>query len=295
MRKSFSYTFAQLNPITLAVYFLGVSSVLILTSHPLYTLGAFIPIMLFRSYIHFDIKAILSGLLWIAALTFVNPLFSHHGNTPILFINDKPYTIEALFYGLQLSFTLTSAFLWCGTAAQCFTSDKITFLISGASPKIALIISMSLRYITLFKSEYRKIRDARKALGRSDSSDIFGRLKNSVACFSTLFTNAIEFSVYTADSMLSRGFMLKKRTYYSDYTFTVKDFFIILSTIITVLISLYFEYTKKTSFYYYPVVSRIELDLQLLISTLLYFVLSLLPFIFEATENIKWKLLESRI
>ena len=295
LKKGFSCTFAKLNPIALAVYFLGVSSVLILTSHPIYTLGAFVSVVLFRLYIQFNFKSIISGSLWILTLTIVNPLFSHHGNTPILFINDKPYTAEALFYGLHLSLALTAAFLLCTSAAECFSTDKVAFLISSASAKLALILSMTLRYITMFKSEYIKISDARKALGRSAADDIFGRIKNSAACFSTLFSNAIEFSAYTADSMLSRGFMLKKRTHYSDYKLTVKDFFVIFLTSTSVFLSFYFEYSKKADFYYYPVISGAELNFQILLSGFLYLGVSLLPFIFETAENIKWKLLESKI
>ncbi|MBQ1517599.1 MAG: energy-coupling factor transporter transmembrane protein EcfT [Clostridia bacterium] len=295
MKKDFSYTFAKLNPVTLAVYFLGVSSVLVCTSHPFYTLGAFISAVLFRLYIKFDIKSVVSGFLWILALTIVNPLFSHHGNTPILFINDKPYTSEALIYGLRLSLALTAAFLLCITASGCFTSDKISFLVSGAFPKIALILSMTLRYITIFKSEYRKISDAKKTLGRAQTEDFFGRLKNSASCFSTLFSNAIEFSAYTADSMLSRGFMLKKRTYYSDFRFSIKDFFVVFITLFSVIITFYLDLNKKAEFYYYPVVSELELNSCIITSSVLYFGVSMLPFLFEAAENIKWKLLESKI
>lgn len=53
---------------------------------------------------HWKRKNILRSLVWLLLVTalpvIVNPLVNHRGNTPVLYINDQPITLEAVLYGL---------------------------------------------------------------------------------------------------------------------------------------------------------------------------------------------------
>ena len=90
----------------------------------------------------------------------INPLFNHNGRTVIFFLNRNPVTREALLYGLVMGMLIAAALVW----ARCFTlvmdTDRLLTVTGKLSPKIALMLSMALRYIPLLRFQAEKTREA---------------------------------------------------------------------------------------------------------------------------------------
>lgn len=80
-----------------------------------------------------------------------NPLFSHNGVTPLFYLNGNPVTLEAFVYGAAIAVMVVGVMLWCRCYSAVMTSDKFLYLFGRAIPKLALVLSMALRFIPMFK------------------------------------------------------------------------------------------------------------------------------------------------
>lgn len=290
--------FAQLHPITLLFYYLSVLSVSVITVNPVFTALTFLGAVLY--YIALSdksklVSSLFSYLLLMFVLTLTNPIFSHHGDTPLFFMNGKPITLESLLYGGAMAVTITAVLFWCSGLTKCFTSDKIIYLFGRPFPKIALLISMTLRFIPLFKEKYKRISDCQKTLGMFSSSSFTDRVMTVIKTFSALVTWILENSIDTANSMKSRGLGLKNRTSFSLFKFTFRDGTVLLLNFVLISVVVFSAATKSTYFYFYPTVAELPTGVSAVIVYCAYAVVTLIPTFFEVKEVLIWKLLQSKI
>ena len=103
---------------------------------------------------------------------------------------------------------IVSVLYWFRTLTHIMTSDKLLYLFGSVSPKLALILSMTLRYIPLFRSQIRKTQQAQKALGLYKEDSIPDNIRGGIRIFSVMVSWALENGVITADSMTARGYGL---------------------------------------------------------------------------------------
>lgn len=293
-----SGAFSRLNPITLAVYFVSVLAVAMFTVNPIFVALTFLGGILYYSIIS-DIKKLPSNLfgyfVLMLVLTLSNPIFSHHGETPLFFMNGKPVTLEAIIYGFVMSVTVVSVLMWCAGLSKCFSSDKIIYLFGKPFPKLAMVISMALRFIPLFKEEYKKISDSQKTLGMFSSSAVTDRIMSVIKTFSALVTWILENSIDSANSMKSRGYGLKNRTSFSLFKFTSRDSIVLFLNIVLISVAMCSVIDKSAYFYFYPTVSQVPLNANAVISYIAYAVLVMIPFIIEIKEVLVWKFSMSKI
>ena len=101
--------FNSFNPIAQLVYFLAVLSVSMFTWNYIILLLSLISAVAY-SVLQKGFKAFLKSFFGYALIfllvTITNPIFSHKGITPLVFINDVPITLEAIVYGAVLSLML---------------------------------------------------------------------------------------------------------------------------------------------------------------------------------------------
>lgn len=163
------------------------------------------------------------GLLLVLPL--INGLFNHYGVTVLFTMkNGNNFTLEALVYGLFVAVKFASVMMWLDCFNEVIDSDKFIFLFGRLSPKTALLISMTLRFIPLLRNGYAQIEKARKGIGFSSADKkLRKRLKNSVHTLSILITWVLESAIDTSYSMKARGYGLKGRTSYNQYIFTNTD------------------------------------------------------------------------
>ncbi|MCQ2463461.1 MAG: energy-coupling factor transporter transmembrane protein EcfT [Clostridia bacterium] len=230
-----------------------------------------------------------------AAVTVVNPIFSHNGR-PVLFVmNDNPVTLEALLYGAAMGAALVSAIYWFAAFSKIMTSDKIMYIFARVSPKAALLISMTLRFIPMFKKTAQQTSDAQKATGLYNDTDSAANLKSRLQVYSSVVTRALETGIVTADSMEARGYSSGKRTGFAIYRFDMRDG---IFSAVALLLFIFFvlgSAFSNSEFIYYPDISQIPHDAFSLVCYISYFIMAALPSALELGDIFKWKFLISKI
>ncbi len=217
-----------------------------------------------------------------------NPLFSHNGVTPLFFLNDNPVTLEAVLYGVQSACAAVAVLLWCKCLSRIFTTDKLLYLTGGLAPKAALVLSSALRMLPLIKRRHREIVCAQRAMGYYSEKGLIPRLQSHTRVYSALISRALEEAVETGSAMKARGYGLKGRTRFSLFRFCSRDAvlcaFLVPASVVTALMC-----AGSLDFFFYPRISTITAQPGRLCGYAAFALFSLSPFIFEITEELKWK------
>ncbi len=141
-------------------------------------------------------------LALVVAIT--NPLFVRSGQTPLLYLNDAPYTLEALVYGAVSGASLFGGIVWFSVFSQVMTSDKLFYLFSGALEKVSLAGTLALRFVPLYTQKAREASLAQSMLhGRAETSA--AKAQSALRVTSIVTTWALENAIVTADTMRARG------------------------------------------------------------------------------------------
>lgn len=154
----------------------------------------------------------------------INPAFSHQGVTIITYLpSGNPLTLESIVYGIAAAFVLVTVICWFVCVNEVMTSDKMVYLFGRLIPVLALLLSMTLKFIPEFIRKFGEVYRAQKAAGYVCRGKYFKRMRTGIRVLSTVITWALERGVITADSMKNRGYGLKGRTAYSIFRFDARD------------------------------------------------------------------------
>lgn len=288
-------TIDQLNPIAVTVYFLLVSGMAMFCMDPLLLGISLVGVLLF----YLIQNGLKSGkthvymLVLFLVMTLINPLVSHRGMTVLFVMNNNPVTLEALLYGMTAAGMIVTAMYWFGLYSQMMTSDKLLYVFGGASPKLALLLSMTLRYVPLFGRQAKKVSQAQKALGLYKDDNIVDSFRGGMRVFSVMVTWTLENGIITADSMSARGYGIGKRSRFSLFRWRKEDVLFVFVAIILFACAVYGVGGRE--FMFYPAVSAPALETKAIIGYIAYALLALLPTIMKGKEMLKWHLLVSRI
>jgi energy-coupling factor transport system permease protein len=118
-------------------------------------------------------------------LTVINPLVSHNGKTVLFVINDSPITLEALIFGAVSAGILVTVLYLFRSFSEIMTRDKLLYVFGSLSPKLALGLSMALRYVALLSDRAKKISESQRALGLYKEDNIID--KTNFLFIQTLF------------------------------------------------------------------------------------------------------------
>lgn len=294
----------NVHPMASFIYLLSVILIASFSNNPVIVIISVINGMIFYAMLCMDVSKFMSNLtfcffIWIVT-TMVNVLFSHNGETQILFINNQPITLEAFYYGAAMGGMIVAAFVWCRCLSLVMTDEKLMCVMGGILPKMALIFSMALSFIPKFRNQIKKVTEVQRAMGLYKEENIIQKFKSTVIIFSAVVTWSLENAVITGDSMKARSYGVHtdnskqvKRTTYSIFKFNKRDgfmIFVVLMLLTATMISM-----TKYKFYYFPVVSEIKFSWWAQIMRTGYFILVGLPIILEIGERIKWKFYKSKI
>lgn len=288
---------SQINPIAAFLYFVCTAGLAMFSSHPvIYALSLAGALSLqFCLYgtggrkTHF-----LCLFLWLAAVI-INPLSSHKGATPLLFIGDNPVTLEAILYGAWAGVMLVGCIYWFSCFSKVFTSDRLLYLFGRISPKLALMLSMALRYIPLFGTQVKKVNDTQKALGLYKEDNLPDALRGGLRVGGVMVTWVLENGIITADSMAARGYGAAGRSFFALYRFRKSDAFFLAVTLVLTFIAVLSMTDGALDFHFYPTVSPVDHSLPALAGYVSYGVLAFLPAAAEIKEALKWQYLKSKI
>lgn len=290
--------FGEIHPFVLALYFLEVIVIAMFVPNPVICASALLGGACFLAVLRRGRKncggaGFYAAMFLLIAVT--NPLFSHNGTTPLLFINGSPVTLEAAAYGVGLAATVVSVILWCACFSEIMTDDKFIYLTGRAIPKLSLILSSSMRLIPRFLRRMRTVRGAHRAIGMYGGKSYTERVRGALAVFYSLASWSAENSVATASAMKARGYGMGGRTNFSTFRFYKSDgALLVVSTVLTAAVLLGIM-TGECSFSYYPVIAELPTSAFAVISYASFGALSMLPVMILAGGDIRWKYCVSRI
>lgn len=288
-------TFAEHHPLAVAVTLLCAATVAMFSMDPvilaLSLLGAVA--------LHLHLRGLsgrrthLFSLLLFLAMALVNPLVSHSGVTVLFVMNHNPVTLEALCYGLAAAGMIVAVLYWFGSFTHLMTSDRLLCLFGALSPRLALVLSMALRYVPLFSRQARKTQQAQRALGLYREDNLPDACRGGLRVFSVMVTWALENGVVTADSMTARGYGIGKRTQFALFRFTLRDGLLTALSLLLAGGSLWASAARH--FTYYPAMSAQPLTGRVLLGYGAYALLVLLPLLIDGKEALRWRFLQSGI
>lgn len=288
-------TFADSNPIAAALYFFAVTGITMFASNPVISafslLGAIVLFIMNNGRKKLSTHIFSAALF--AVMSLVNPLVSHNGATVLFVMNNNPVTLEAFIYGICSALTVVAVLYWFNSFSQIMTSDKLLYLFGALSPKLALTLSMALRYVPLFGNQIKKVQASQKALGLYKDDNIVDSFKGGVRIFSVMVTWALENGIVTADSMTARGYGIGKRSRFSLFRFKAEDVLIICSVLLFSALAVYG--ISSAEFEFYPYIFFPKLTARLVVGYASYGAMILLPVIIGVKEELKWKYLKSKI
>ena len=287
--------FADHHPVALAVYFLCTAGVGMFTMTPgillLSLLGALVSLAVTGIFCRW--RAHLYSLLLFAGMALINPLVSHHGVTVLFVLNHNPVTLEALLYGAAAGAMIVAAMTWFRAFSAVMTSDKLLCVFAGLSPKLALMLSMALRYVPLMTRQMHTVSQAQQALGLYREDNLIDRMKAGLRIFSVMTTWTLENGIITADSMAARGYGTGKRSRFTIFRWTRQDMLLLLLTLLLTGLTLWGA--SGDAFTYYPTISASPATLRTITGLGAYGLLVLLPAIITGKEVLKWHCLRSKI
>ncbi len=292
--------FRTYHPLVNAVYFFVIIVFSAFFTHPVCLLASLFGAFSYSALLG-GAKNVTRNLLYmiptIILMTLINPLFNHEGVTVIGYLpSGNPLTMESVLYGFSASVMIICVICWFSCMSKVMTSDKFIYVFGRIAPSLALLLSMTLRFVPRLGVKMREISSARKCIGKDTSHGKFSeRIKSGVAIISILVTWSLENSIDTSDSMKARGYGLGRRSSFTTYKFDKRDAFALVTVVSLALYSFVGAILGYTSFRYYPSVRGADISVFGVSVFAAYFALCLIPVIIEIREAWRWKSLRSKI
>lgn len=290
--------FEAFHPVVLFVYFASLLVLLIFQFHPVFALIGLlggIPLLFLLKGGGKIKKMLLFYLLFFFVLTVTNLFFTHEGQTPLFYINDKPVTLESGVYGAVMAALLIAVLIWCQCMQMILTSDKILYLLGKSIPRTALVFTMSFRFLPLFLRQMKKIARTQKAMGLYAGDSVYDKAKGGARILSSLIGWSLENAMDTACSMKARGYGIKGRKDFSLFRFRKSDALMLLLIFVLTGTVFFGIVRRDITFACYPAVSTISFTLPACMTYAALGILTFLPFLTECRERIKWKRQKEKI
>ncbi|MGN0478372.1 MAG: energy-coupling factor transporter transmembrane component T family protein [Hominenteromicrobium sp.] len=287
-----SDAFARFHPAVNFLYFIGAIGFGVVIQHPAYAaagcIGAASYYLLLRGRAAW--KRIFALLPIYILLSVVNPLFNTSGSRVLFSVFGRPYTLEALCYGMAIAAVFVVMMLWFSCYNEVLTSDKFTSLFGNLIPALSLLLVMVLRMIPNFTRRAGQILHARQSVGKSagESGRIGEKIMYGMTVLSALTDWALEGSVVTADSMRARGYGTARRTSFQIYRMTAADWTLL---VLIVLLAAAVLLAGGTAASYTPVMSVDPLTW----GFAAYCLYVLIPTVLHVKEAMVWRISISKI
>ena len=286
---------SEKNPIAVFFYFLAVAGIVMFHMNPVLIaislLGAI-------SYLFAAGRGKKSHFLLIFlffGMALLNPLFYHNGKTVLFILNDNPITLESALWGAASGGMLIAVAVWFIHFSAMMTADKLLYLFGSFSPKLALILSMTLRYIPLFAAQSKKVNDVQTAMGLYKEDNIIDRFRGGIRIFSVMVTWALENGIVTADSMTARGYGTGRRTFFSIFRFRASDGVFLGITLVLSALTITGMALGAVDVSFYPAFIMKSGGSLTYLTYGSYAALCLAPTALELGVQLKWKYLQSKI
>ncbi len=290
---------SEFHPLAVFLYFMTAVGITILWNQPVFLAMSFGIAFGYASALEKG-RNILRSLVWLLPVVLlpviVNPLVNHRGNTPLLYVNDQPITMEAILYGLFTGVMIAAMLFWFQAYSKSLDSDGFLYLFGKRFPSIALMVTMIFRFVPQFHKSLQEIAAVQKTLGVSTSQGTLKqRLQAGGMLLSALISITLEDSLQTADSMNSRGYGLPGKTRAKKIRFTLRDGLLFGAALGELLFFLLLWGMGKTDFYYFPALTSTGWTPEVIVFFAVTCIYFLIPIFIMIGEEIKWLFLKSKI
>ena len=310
--------FKGYHPLVNVLFFISIIAFGMLLRHPVYLVISFISSTAY--YLKLSgkdgrktvFRFLLPMLLFVVI---INSFFNHYGVTTLFILpSGNNFTFEALVMGIVSGITVVSVIQWFFCCNEVVTEDKFMHIFGRILPKGALVVSMILRFVPLYRRRYKEISQARKCMGLNGTDSFICKMKNTFKNIGILVSWSFENAIETADSMKARGYGLKGRTYYSRFRWQTGDTLALILLVLFDALIIFGLVSNSAYCIYNPYViinqpSEIgttyiinELNLTInpfgflsIISLIAFTLLCFLPLTIDLKEDIKWHRLQSKI
>ena len=310
--------FKGYHPLVNVLFFISIIAFGMLLRHPVYLVISFISSTAY--YLKLSgkdgrktvFRVLLPMLLFVVI---INSFFNHYGVTTLFILpSGNNFTFEALVMGIVSGITVVSVIQWFFCCNEVVTEDKFMHIFGRILPKGALVVSMILRFVPLYRRRYKEISQARKCMGLNGTDSFICKMKNTFKNIGILVSWSFENAIETADSMKARGYGLKGRTYYSRFQWQTGDTLALILLVLFDALIIFGLVSNSAYCIYNPYViinqpSEIgttyiinELNLTInpfsflsIVSLIAFTLLCFLPLTIDLKEDIKWHRLQSKI
>ncbi len=292
--------FSTLHPIINFYFYIFVIATTMIFMQPVFLLIALLSSLSYAIFLNSK-KTVKLTIWWLLPLMLVgaisNPLFNHQGVTILRYLPDgNPLTLESIVYGIAAAIMFASVILWFSCYNNTMSSDKFLYLFGKVSPKLSLVISMSLRFIPLYQNQLKLIRQSQKAIGVDlTNGNIVQKIKNGLYIFSILVTWAFENAIITSDSMQARGYGLSGRSHFSLYRFDSRDKKLLLLIVALSCIIIMGSILGYNTMRYFPSFNYKKISIMSFVFYFNYIIFCNIPLIINMYEEKKWQRLKSKI
>lgn len=289
--------FVDFNPSAVFIYYMCVTVPAMFCMNPVLMAISFTGGLAW--YIVFNNRQNLKRLLLFFAVPLlgavVNPVFNHKGSTYLFFVNNSAVTLESVVYGAVSGLMIGAVLVWFASFSQIMTTDRLLYVFGGLSPKLALILSMTLRYIPLFRRQIAKTNSSQRALGLYDEDTVPDRIRGGMRIFSVMVTWALENGVITADSMTARGYGVGRRSRFAIFKWRRSDMVLTVISVVLFAGVVCGIGLKYIAFEFFPVFAPVPLSGQAVTVYVMYGILVAVPVIIQMKEDARWNYLKSTI
>ncbi|MBZ9688414.1 energy-coupling factor transporter transmembrane protein EcfT [Clostridium estertheticum] len=203
----------------------------------------------FRYFVPFSILAIV-----------VNMIFVAQGNTTLFYLFGEKFTLEALLYGVILSFKLLVVIYLFAVAGIIIDSDVAASYFSSKIPKSTLTIMISLKIFPNMKNRIVNLKEVYSIRGVDfESKKLKQRIKSNIPVLSVLLEDSLEGAFDIGEAAYVRGFLSGERSVYDKPKLQIKDYLLIGASIVTLLFYLILNIRGIDNFDIYMKVSFSQL------------------------------------
>lgn len=291
--------FSDCHPMVNFIFYIGAFVMGMCLIHPAFLMCSLISSLTYYGIVKRDLKFYMMKIsLLFVGLSVINPFFGTYGETVLFtYFHHRPYTLEALFYGMALGIMFVTILTWFATYNEIMTSDKFLYCFGRFSPSAALILTMVLRLVPSFQKKAGQISNARECIGKSITGvSVYQKSENAMVIVSALTSWMLEGGITMADSMKSRGFGSGNRTTFSVYRIRKLDKWLIFLMILIEIIIVISAFKGGMKVSYVP-----ELEITYLqnpwtvIGSICYGTFLSIPTVLHIVEEMTWCILKSKI
>lgn len=291
--------FSKLHPAVNLLFFIGAICFGVLLQHPVYLLAGILASGMYYLLLSGKkgMKTILIMIPLFVFITLFNPVVNTRGVTVLFTYLDRPYTLEALIYGVAVAATFVLMLLWFGCYGKVLTGDKFTCLFGNLAPSLSLLLVMVFRMIPNLLQKAKQIIGVRSSIGKgtAEKSSLKDKLGSGMTVIGVLTSWALEGSITTSDSMRSRGYGTSKRTSFMIYRMTAIDWILILIMFALLGTVIGFAVNGGMNAEFLPERNITPIKGVNIVGFIAYLSYLLIPTILNVTEVIQWSISKLKI